>query len=211
MRSPHHCHLYVAMVLLFCFKFPSVLSIPESWVKLGAEVGHESWKREVMKTAHLAKYDLNGELDDTRRIQDIQDYYRDILNEGWEEYDSNERKLQDFLRTIDKVANQDTKYAHMSGAVPSVLNHPVLQSVLQSSDVQDALFFGTYTKPIMGRYIVALKSDAGESVLKGIVAIMTEASRASEGKVRATDITVLRYAGNGFIATLNNKALELVS
>ena len=161
-----------------------------------------------MKRAHLAKYDLNEELDDTRRIQDIQDYYRDILNEGWEEYDSNERKLQDFLRTLDKVANQDTKYAHMSGAV---LNHPVLQSVLQSSDVQDALLFGTYTKPIMGRYFVALKSDAKESVLEGIVAIMTEASRASEGKVRATDITVLRYAGNGFIATLNNMALELVS
>jgi hypothetical protein len=66
-------------------------------------------------------------------------------------------------------------------------------------------------KPIPGRYIVLLDSTADVETLDKTVAVLQRAHTESEGRIRAEHITPIRNLGVGFMATMNSKAVELVS
>ena len=83
--------------------------------------------------------------------------------------------------------------------------------VVLSQSLKDTMQFGTHTKQIRGRYIVMLQDGTNDYTLDRTMAILSKANQDSNRKIRASDMHALRYAGKGFTATLNSKAVELVS
>ena len=66
-------------------------------------------------------------------------------------------------------------------------------------------------KPIPGRYIVMLDASANERMLDHAITVLQQAHVESEGEIRTEHITPIRNLGLGFTATMNNKAVALVS
>lgn len=154
---------------------------------------HEHWERIVKRSVHHAHYEEIE--DDTAHIVNVQDYYRSVFSEGWDNYRDNERDLFNILTKLEAVVEQGYKDR----------NHA------SSQGVENAIEFGLHTKPIKGRYIVLFQSGADDYTLDRTIAVMQRANLASNMKIRATDMSPLRYIGKAFTATLNQKAVELVS
>ena len=146
---------------------------------------HSHWEHLVRKTTRLALHNsANLQDDDTAHILDVQDYYRTQLSQGWDNHASPEDRatIQGNLATIQSLSPPATEHGSSS-----------------------------HTKPIKGRYIVMLQSGTDDSTLDKTMAMLRKANRLSKERVRATDMSPLRHVGKGFTATLNKKAVELVS
>lgn len=199
-------HLWVAAALL-CLQQCCVLSAPpqqgsqpqlEEWAsKVEKASSHKHWEHIVRRSAYSSRFNYNDVIDDTAHIVDVQDYYRSVLEQGWDEYSGHEKELFDLLNTLERVVDQS-------------YSRPGLDRVMSQS-VQNALSFGVHSKPIPGRYMVMFQTGTSDYTLDRTMAVMKNANLQSGQRVRATDMTPVRHAGRGFIATLNKKAVELVS
>ena len=121
--------------------------------------------------------------DDTQHIVDVQDYYRYVLEQGW-------------------VAEPRRQYVWAQ----MLQNFRGEQARIQIED--------DYThvqKRIPGRYIVMLDSAAGEEMLDRAIAVLMRAHAESDGMIRAEHITPMKNLALGFTATMNSKAVALVS
>ena len=119
--------------------------------------------------------------DNTQQIIDVQEYYRQVLGSNWGE--DSEARVEEYL--IQPQGNQAK--VHKQSHVMKILQ-----------------------KPIPGRYIVMLESSANEHVLDKTITLCQNLHTKSEGRIRAEHITPIRSL-TGFTATMNNKAVELVS
>ena len=119
--------------------------------------------------------------DDTSHIVDIQEYYRYVL----EDEEWLPEPDQDFARILHAWSDPAT---------------------IQLED--DYMHM---QKPIRGRYIVMLDSSAEQETLDRTIAVLQRAHTETGGMIRADHITPLRNIGVGFTATLNSRAVALVS
>lgn len=159
---------------------------------------HSHWEHVVRRSAYRARYYSDHIVDDTAHIVNVQEYYRDVFDAGWDNYRDNERELFNMLNALENVVAQS--YGETSH-----------DDTVMSESMKHAMEFGIHTKRIPGRYIVMFQSDADDYVLDRTMAVMKKANLDSHGRVRATDMHALRYAGKGFTATLNSNAVQLVS
>ena len=148
---------------------------------------HDHWERIVRRS--LRWRDPSYE-DDTRHIANVQEYYRYVLEEqDWEEEERDrQQELASLMRTF-FTNDGDGRARVQEGGRQN------------DKDIQ---------KPIPGRYIVMLDSSASGEMLDRTVAVLQRAHAESEGRIRADHITTIRSLG-GFTATMNSKAVELVS
>jgi hypothetical protein len=155
---------------------------------------HDHWERIVKRSAHYhSRY--GDAFDETAHIVNVQEYYRSVFSEGWEEYGNREKELFSLLNKLEAVVDQGYDNRNR----------------VSSQGVENPIEFGLHTKPIPGRYIVMFQSGADDYTLDRTIAVMQRANLASNMKIRATDMSALRYVGKGFTATLNKKAVQLVS
>ena len=162
----------------------------------------EHWEHIVKRSAahyHYSRRHYSDQADtedDTSHIVNVQEYYRSVFSEGWDStnYDS------ELYRLLDRMENAVERKFGRKGM--DEVSAQSFESVLES---------GLHTKPIRGRYIVMFQSDADDFTLDHTMAVMERANEATGQKIRATDMSPLRFVGKGFTATLNSKAVELVS
>ncbi len=176
----------------------SALPLGEWVASVEKASNHRHWEHIVRRSAYHARYNSDHVVDDTAHIVNVQEYYQSIFSEGWDNYRDNEKELFNMLNALENVVAQG-------------YGRETLENTVTSQDVKHAMEFGTHTKPIPGRYIVMFQAGTDDYTLDRTMAIMTKANRDSNRKVRASDMNALRYAGKGFTATLNSKAVELVS
>lgn len=154
---------------------------------------HEHWEHIAKRSAEDARFDENYK-DDTAHIVNVQDYYRQVFEEGWEDYRDHEQELFGLLHKLKSAVEQGTQ--------------------LTSSErirIQEATStLKSYQKRIKGRYIVMFDPETDDYVLDRTVEILQKANRDSNQRLRATDITKLRHIGKGFTGTLNSKTVQLV-
>jgi len=62
---------------------------------------HEHWEHIAKRSAEAARLDDNYE-DDTAHIVNIQDYYRQVFDEGWEDYRDREQELVEELHYLQR-------------------------------------------------------------------------------------------------------------
>jgi subtilisin family serine protease len=140
---------------------------------------HDHWERIVRRTASW--YDPYYR-DDTSHIVNVQEYYRQVL----EEQDWND-PAEELSRLMGPFYESGRANVQNGGG--------------KDVDVQ---------KPIPGRYIVMLDSSADGATLDRTIAVLQRAHRESEGRIRADHITPMRNLGVGFTATMNSKSAELM-
>lgn len=171
--------------------------LPEGDITPKIAVSLDHWEHIIRRRSITARFNKRDVEDDASHIVNVQEYYREVLEQNWPNYKDNERDLFNLLHRLEDVSMQ--RYL----------------SDDQKANIQEqtakALELGVHTKPIKGRYIVMLNSQANDYVLDRTVAILEKANVDSEQRVRATDISTLRNVGKGFIATLNRKTVDLVS
>lgn len=157
---------------------------------------HEHWEHIVRRRSIMSRFDARSE-DETSHIVNVQEYYRNVLEQDWPNYHDNELELFNLLHKLELVSMQreltDDQKANIQDETAKVLE------------------LGVHSKPIKGRFIVMLQGEANDYVLDRTVAILEKANADSNQRVRATDFTKLRNVGKGFIATLNQKTVDLVS
>ena len=168
---------------------------------------HDQWERTVRQTAETAWYDDNLFQDDAAHIVNLQEYYRRIFEEGWDEpvsaQEIGERnQLVQLLHAVQAAAAQGKV---LTDAEKTRVTEEALRLVYPSVGVAKNLY-----KKIRGRYIVMLQSTADDYTLDRTIEILQEAHRTSEHRVRVQDMTPFRHIGKGFTATMNSKAVELV-
>lgn len=148
----------------------------------------EQWESIVKRTTDSWKDDVDGSYsDDATRGVDLQQYYRQIFEGGWDE-----PRPEQLL----------TKFLHEIAEDGRALTNEQLQAVTNRV---------TRSKKIPGRYIVMFHEAADSDVVDRAIVKLQELHWISNQKVRAADVSPFMLAGKGFIATLNNRAVELVS
>ena len=151
---------------------------------------HEHWEHIAKRSAEAARLDHSYE-DDTAHIVNIQDYYRRVFDEGWEEDRAHElaglHKLQNAVDQGRKLTTSER--IQIQGEIAHL---------------------NTYQKRIQGRYIVLFHPATDDYVLDRTVEILQKANRVSNQRLRATDISTLRHIRKGLTATLNSKTVQLV-
>ena len=148
----------------------------------GRAGSHEHWERIVRRSVDW--YDPYYE-DDTQHIVNVQDYYRYVLEQDW--FAEQQHSRQDLLSAIMYEWRGD------QASIQINYNYKHIQ------------------KPIPGRYIVMLDSLADEGMLDHAITVLQRAHEESEGRIRTEHITPIRNLGLGFTATMNSKAVALVS
>ena len=143
---------------------------------------HDHWERIVRRSVDW--YDPYYR-DDTLHIVNVQEYYRNVLEEQeW----TDDRQMEHELASLMHYWNFG-----------------------KQADVEvDSINMKDLQKPIPGRYIVMLDSSADSYTLDKTIAILQHAHTESEGRIRADHITPMRNLGLGFTATMNSKTVELV-
>lgn len=154
---------------------------------------HEHWEHIAKRSAEDVRLDENYR-DDTAHIVNVQDYYRQVFDEGWEGYRDREQELFGLLSKLKSSVEQGTKLT-----APERIRIQEATSALNS-----------YQKRIKGRYIVLFDPATDDYVLDRTVEILQKANQDSNQRLRATDITKVRHVGKGFTATLNSKTVQLV-
>lgn len=196
MNSQSPTRLLWEVLFLLCLHLSAAALPLEDWAgNVEKASSHDHWERIVKRSAFHSQYD--DSIDDTAHIVNVQEYYRSVFSEGWENYRDNEKELFNLLNKLETVVEQG-------------YNRPSLDRA-SSQDLPDIQEFGLHTKPIQGRYIVMFQSGADDYTLDRTMAVLQRANLASNMRIRATDMSALRYVGKGFTATLNRKAVELVS
>ena len=166
---------------------------------------HDQWERTVRQTAET--WNDKNYRDDAAHIVNLQEYYRRIFEEGWDELvsaqeNSGRDQLVQLLHAVQAAATQGTV---LTNAEKARLTAEALRLVYPSDGVARNLY-----KKIQGRYIVMLQSTADDYTLDRTIEILQEAHRTSDHRVRVQDVTPFRHIGKGFTATMNSKAVELV-
>ena len=149
---------------------------------------HATWERLVKRSASVERHRRSTGrryIDDTSHIVNVQDYYRSVFSEGWEE-PKGEKEQYDLLYSLEAIIQDEDRGNSESTSL------------------------GVHSKPIKGRYLVMFQSKADDYVLDKTMAILQKAHRSSRGRIRASDLHPLRHVGKGFAATLNYKAVKLV-
>lgn len=159
-------------------------------------VSHDHWEHIVRRRSIMSRFDVRQE-DEASHIVNVQEYYRNVLEQDWPNYRDNERELFNLLHKLEVVSMQRDMTDDQKASIQE-----------QTAKV---LELGVHSKPIKGRYIVMLQQDANDYVLDRTVAILEKANADSNQRVRATDFTKLRNVGKGFLATMNSKTVDLVS
>lgn len=193
--------LWEVLLLVCLHHYSTTAALPlgslEDWSSnVEKASSHRHWAHIVKRSSYFARYNSDSAPDDTLHIINVQDYYRQVFDQGWDDDEKTEKELYKLLGKLEEVVEQ--KYHPNSGWVSS-----------QSS--KGSVEFGIATKPIKGRYIVMFQSGADDYMLDHTIAVMETANLQSNRKVRATDMHPLRHIGKAFTATLNAKAVELVS
>ena len=158
----------------------------------GKAENHDHWERIVRRSARYWNDPYYS--DDTQHIVNVQEYYRQVL----EEQDWSDAQAEEELARLMQPWND--LQGPYGGYRANVQNNEQSEDVMR--EVQ---------KPIPGRYIVMLDSSADDSTLDKTIAILQHAHAESEGRIRADHITAMRSLGVGFTATMNSKTVELVS
>lgn len=163
----------------------------------GKAESHEHWEHIVKRRSADSLYEPH-EIDEASHIVNVQDYYRETFEQGWNGYRDHEKDLFNLLSTLETVVSQD---------------EPLTKKEKVSIQEQTAhvLEFSIHSKPIRGRYMVMLEPNADDYILDRTIEVLTKANKDSEQRVRASDIHTLRHVGKGFVATLNSKTVNLVS
>ena len=158
------------------------------WTELtegeGKAENHEHWERIVRRSAR-GWYDPFY-FDDTAHIVNVQDYYRHVLDNDWEE----EQELAYLMRQPWNMYGERAETQDLNSKAGSTVE---------------------ITKRIPGRYIVMLQTNSDDYILDRTIDILHQAHAESGGRIRADHITPLRNIGPGFTATMNSKTVELVS
>ena len=68
-------------------------------------VSHEHWEHIVRRRSIMSRFDTRRE-DETSHIVNVQEYYRDILEQDWPNYQDNERELFNLLHKLELVSMQ---------------------------------------------------------------------------------------------------------
>jgi len=135
----------------------------------------EQWESMVKRTTDSWKGD-GSYSDDVAHCVDVQQYYRQIFEEGWDEPGPEQ---------------PSTKLQQQAGT------NRVAHSKLR--------------KKIPGRYIVIFHEAAENDVVDRTIVQLQQMHWNSNQQVRVADVSPFRHVRKGFIATLNSRAVELVS
>lgn len=167
---------------------------------------HDHWERIVKRTAETWR-DENYE-DDAAHIVNVQDYYRHVFEEGWDQpvsvqEDSTREQLVDLLHSLQEAAAQGKFLTNEERAL-------IREEAIRLASHGSGTNTGNLQKKVQGRYIVMLQESADDYALDRTIEILRQAHQASDQRVRATDISPFSHVGKGFTATLNSKAVELV-
>ena len=188
------CGLLAVFVSLQCQASADALPLdhPE-----GKAESHEHWEHIVKRRSAYSLFEPY-EVDEASHIVNVQDYYKETFEQGWDGYRDNEKDLFNLLKTLETAVSQDKPLSKLDKATIQKQTAHVLE-------------FSVHSKPIRGRYMVMLQPDADDYILDRTVEVLTKANKDSEQRVRASDIHKLRNVGKVFVATLNSKTLDLVS
>ncbi len=157
----------------------------------GIAESHEHWEHIVRRRSISSLFE-NQDIDETSHIVDLQEYYRESLDQGWDEHD---KELMHLLQLLEKVTAQ--------GSVSD-------EDRASIQDQSHMLEVKVDSKPIRGRFIVMLQSDADDYTLDRTIQVLNKANKESNQRIRASEIEPLRHL-KAFVATLNSKTLALVS
>ena len=146
----------------------------------GKAENHDHWERIVRRSAR--GWRDPSYRDDTEHIVDVQEYYRDVLANNWDD-------AEELARLMQPLSGYGSRAQVQNAEVHAMME---------------------VTKPIPGRYIVMLQSHADDYILDRTLAILQQAHTESEGRIRADHITPMTNM-QGFTGTLNSKTVELVS
>lgn len=156
----------------------------------GKAESHEHWEHIVRRRSVYSLFE--NDVDETSHIVDLQAYYRESLEQGW---DAHDKELMRLLQILEKVTAQ--------GRVSD-------EDRASIQDESHMLEVKVDSKPIRGRFIVMLQSNADDYALDHTIQVLRKANQESNQRIRASDIEALRHV-KGFVATLNSKTLALVS
>lgn len=146
----------------------------------------EQWESTVKQTTDSWKGD-GSYSDDVAHSVDVQQYYRQIFEEGWDE-PGPEQPSTKLLHADGRVLTNEQQQAGTNRVAHSKLR-----------------------KKIPGRYIVIFLEAADNDVVDHTIVKLQQLHWNSNQQVRAADFSPLRHVRKGFIATLNSRAVELVS
>ena len=157
------------------------------------ELTMEHWEGILKRTIDSFKDD-GIYTDDAAHIVayvDVQSYYRQIFAEGWEEL-GQEQSLTQLLHEITSDGRTLTNE--------------------QRQAVTTRVAYSNLRKPIPGRYIVMFHKEVDTNdVLDRTIDKLLQLHWISNQHVRVADISPFRNVRKGFIATMNSRAVELVS
>ena len=167
---------------------------------------HDNWERIVKRTAETWR-DENYE-DDAAHIVNVQDYYRHVFQEGWDQpvtiqENSAREQLIDLLHMLQEADAQGKVLTDTEKAL-------IREEAVRLASQGGSTIIGNLHKKVRGRYIVMFQESADDYVLDRTIEILQQAHRASDQRVRVTDVSPFSHVGKGFTATLNSKAVELV-
>ena len=167
---------------------------------------HDNWERIVKRTAETWR-DENYE-DDAAHIVNVQDYYRHVFQEGWDQpvtiqENSAREQLIDLLHMLQEA---DAQGKVLTDTEKALIREEAVTLASQGGSTN----IGNLHKKVRGRYIVMFQESADDYVLDRTIEILQQAHQASDQRVRVTDVSPFSHIGKGFTATLNSKAVELV-
>ena len=154
------------------------------------ELTIEHWEGILKRTIDSLKDD-GIYTDDAAHIVDVQSYYRQIFAEGWDELGKEQSPTQ-LLHEITSDGRTLTNE--------------------QRQAVTTRVAYSNLRKPIPGRYIVMFHKEVDTNdVLDRTIDKLLQLHWISNQHVRVADISPFRNVRKGFIATMNSRAVELVS
>ena len=175
----------------------------------GVAESHEHWEHIVRRRSAYSMFEPQ-ETDETSHIVDVQAYYRQVFDQGWDvvtadlgasrpSYDelTDEQEMQRLFKLLKKVVAQGELSDKDKASIQEETSHLLEVSV--------------DSKPIPGRYLVMLQDAADDYVLDRTVEVLAKANKDSNQRIRASDFHTLKNVGKGFVATLNKKTVALVS
>ena len=167
----------------------------ESLLNTKEDVYHRIWERKIKKSA-----ERTSEFADTSNLlDDIQAYYRIMLSTDFASEESENNAFIDLDAELPSYFTPSNRY--WINPAP-----PFNPKPLHTGEDQGGL-----QARIPARYMVMFQGRATRDHLTRTVAVMEEVTRTSGRKIRATDFMIYQHVAAGFIATLNNAALDAVS
>lgn len=168
----------------------------------GVAESHDHWDHIVRRRSAYSFFESRKQ-DETSHIVDVQEYYRKSFDQGWDtagygdsKYGTNEQEMLRLIKMLKTVMAQGKFTNKDKASIQEETSHMLEVNV--------------DSKPIPGRYLVMLQSNADDYTLDRTVEVLAKANSDSEQRIRASDIHTLRNVGKGFVATLNSQTLDLL-